>query len=234
MKRHFLGCSLIFLTAGWVLAQDSVTALDPKGSLRQSISTEPSAMQGPRFTLQVMGGFYFPSGIGPGAPLGSTVDPNLHWAPIDLRVGYLLTSPSERKSLFRGVSEILLDVTVAPVTKGYADIITGPSLLLRYNFVQPNARLVPYVQGGAGLVYSDGYKAQGQDALGEAVEFLLQCQGGLRCILSDKCSLDFEFGYQHISNANFGTHNAGLNNVGGSIGFTYYLPELRHGLFGHP
>jgi hypothetical protein len=227
MKRAFLNCSLILFASSCALAQSVVTASDPKDQLRQSVSVVPAAMQGPRFTLQVMGGLYLPSGLGPGAPLGSTVDPNLDYAPINLRVGYLLTSPSERKSLFRGTGEILVDLMVAPVTKGYADIITGPSILLRYNFVQPNAWLVPYIQGGAGLVYSDGYKTQGQNALGQAVEFLLQSQGGLRWILNDKCSLDFEFGYQHISNANLGDRNSGINNLGGSIGFTYYLPELH-------
>src|SRR4051794_5108882 len=190
-------------------------------------STAPAAITGPRFALQIMGGYYDYSGLGPGAPFGSTLDPEFDYAPFNVRLGLLLGSPSDKQSLFRGTGEILVDVLVAPVTKGYADIVVGPSILLRYNFVQPNARLVPYIQGGAGIVYSDAYKTEGQDALGEAVEFILQCQLGVRCILNDRWSLDLEGGFQHISNAGFADRNGGINNLGGSVGFTYYLPQFR-------
>jgi hypothetical protein len=173
-----------------------------------------------------MGGYYHYTGLGPGAPFGSTLDPEFDYAPINFRVGYLLTSPSDRNSVFRGAGEILVDVMAAPVTKGYANIVVGPSILLRYNFVQPNATVVPYIQGGAGIVYSDAYKSEGQDALGEAVEFILQCQLGVRWMLNDRWSLDFEGGFQHISNAGFADRNGGINNAGGSVGFTYYLPHF--------
>lgn len=186
----------------------------------------PAAMNGPGFTLQMMAGYYQHTGLGPGAPFGSTVDPEFNYAPIDIRVGYLLTSPSERNFLLRGVAEILVDLMVAPVTKGYADIVVGPSILLRYNFVQPDARLIPYVQVGAGIVYSDAYKTPGQDALGEAVEFILQCQLGVRWMVNRNWSLDFEAGLQHISNAGFNDRNGGVNDVGGTVGFTYYLPHF--------
>ena len=187
----------------------------------------PEPMQGPRFTAQVMGGYYVNSGLGPNAPLGSPVDADFDYIPLSLRFGYLLTSPSERQHLFRGVGEILVELMAAPVVDGFANVVVGPSLLLRYNFVQPNASIVPYIQGGAGLVYSDGYKTEGQDALGQAVEFLLQCQVGLRWMLNDKWSLDFEGGLQHISNANVSDHNGGINNLGASVGLTYYLPQFR-------
>ena len=219
-KSIWLGLLLAVVAANCAFAQKNMV------ETRDWSSAVPAAMNGPRFTLQIMGGYYQHTGLGPGAPFGSTVDPEFDYAPIDVRVGYLVTAPSDRNSLFRGAGEILLDVMVAPVTKGYADIVVGPSILLRYNFVQPNAKLVPYIQGGAGIVYSDAYQTQGQDALGEAVEFILQSGIGVRYMINHRWSLDLEGGFQHISNAGFADRNGGINNVGGTVGFTYYLPRF--------
>jgi len=227
MKRIVATCCVTVLGLSCVLAQDPKVAQPT--TIQSARLPAPAAFEGPRFTLQFMGGYFAYTGLGPGAPFGSTVDPNFDYAPINIRVGYLLTSPSDRNFLLRGVGEILVDVMVAPVTKGYADIVVGPSILLRYNFVQPNATLVPYIQGGAGFVYSDAYKTDGQDALGEAVEFILQCQVGVRWMLAANWSLDFEGGFQHISNAGFADRNGGVNDVGGSVGFTYYLPHFGRG-----
>lgn len=221
MNRIFLACCPIVFAFSWALAQDA------KDQAQSLTITAPAAMQGPRFTLQVMGGYYKSTELGPGQPLGSTVDPTFNYAPIDVRIGYLLSSPSDSNSLFRGAGEILFDVMVAPVTDGYTDIVVGPSILLRYNFVRPNAFLVPYIQGGGGLVYSDAYQTKGQSSIGEAVEFLLQAQGGVRWILNDKMSVDFEFGIQHISNAGLNDRNGGLNTLGGGVGVTYYFPEYN-------
>lgn len=194
---------------------------------RQWTDAESSPFQKGRITAQVMAGYYVYTGLGPGVPFGSTLDPQFDYAPISLRLGYLINTPPETRSLLRGSAEILAELMTAPVTQGYADIVVGPSLLLRYNFVQPSASIVPYIQAGTGLVYSDAYETPGQDALGEAVEFLLQAQAGVKWILNDRWSLDFEGGYQHISNAGFADRNGGINNFGGSVGFTYYLPQWR-------
>lgn len=214
-------CCLLLLSGAAAIAGD-----EPYRESRQWTHAEPLAFEGPRLTVQVMAGYYVYTGLGPGVPFGSTLDPQFDYAPISLRLGYLINAPSEKRSIFRGSTEILVELMTAPVTKGYADIVVGPSALLRYNFVQPNATLVPYIQAGVGFVYSDAYETQGQDALGEAIEFLLQAQAGVKWILNDRWSLDFEGGYQHISNAGFADRNGGINNLGGSVGFTYYLPQF--------
>jgi opacity protein-like surface antigen len=112
----------------------------------------------------------------------------------------------------------------APVASDYGHIVTGPSLLLRYNYVQPGCRLNPYTQVGAGVVYTDAYRDQSQAAIGESVEFLLQGGVGCRYVLSPHWSADIEGEYQHISNGRLASRNLGVNNVGLSIGLTYYFP----------
>lgn len=209
MKR-LLGCGLLLLLASGASAQDAVG---------------PDLGSGHRFSLQFLAGFYPSSDLGPGAPFGSTLDNDFDYAPLSVRLGYRINDPSPSGGWLRGSAEVLAELMVAPVTNGYADLVIGPSLLLRYNFVQPGARVHPYIQAGAGLVFSDAYEAEGQDAFGQAVEFLLQTQVGLRWLLNESWSVDFEAGFQHISNAGLADRNAGINNFGGSVGLTWYFPE---------
>lgn len=177
-----------------------------------------------RSSFQLLAGHYFSNELGPNAPFGTLRDQTFHYATVSLRYGYMLTAPRPSGALWSGAPELLFDFTIAPVTDGYADIVVGPSVLLRYNFTGSDASLVPYLQAGAGLVYSDAHQAEGQDAIGQPIEFLLQAQAGLRWRISPHCSLDLEAGWQHISNAGLAERNGGLNNLGGSIGFTYVFP----------
>src|SRR5262249_37896547 len=93
--------------------------------------------------LEVLGGAYFsPVGIGP------RVQPRFNFAPIDVRFGCMLYSPCPDHCCLRGNVEALLELTTAPVFFSFGSIIIGPTALLRYNFVQPDCRLAPYLQGG--------------------------------------------------------------------------------------
>jgi lipid A 3-O-deacylase len=173
-------------------------------------------------SLQVAGGAYFsPVGLGP------RVQPRFNFAPIDVRLGCMLYSPCPEDCCIRGNVEAILELTTAPVFFGFGDIVIGPTILLRYNFVQPDWRLVPYLQAGGGFVYNDGYRDKTQRALGQAGEFYLQATGGLHFLLSPHWSLDIEGGYIHISNAGTNERNGGINAAGGSLGVTYFFGN-RH------
>ena len=119
----------------------------------------------------------------------------------------------------------MVELTAAPIIYGFGNIVVGPTILLRYNFVQPDWRMVPYLQVGGGFVYNDAYRDHSQRALGEAGEFYLQGTGGLHFLLSSCCSLDIEGGYLHISNAGINERNAGINALGGSLGITYFFSK---------
>ena len=44
-------------------------------------------------------------------------------------------------------------------------------------------------------------------------------------MVTECVSLDVEAGIQHISNAGLARHNGGINNMGGSVGFTYFYGQ---------
>jgi hypothetical protein len=169
-------------------------------------------------SLEVLGGAYFsPVGIGP------KTQPRFDFAPIDVRLGCMLYSPCPQDCWLRGNVEALLQLTTAPIFFGFGDIIVGPTVLLRYNFVQPNCRLAPYLQVGGGFIYNDAYRDHSQRALGQAGEFYLQATGGLHLLLNPHWGINLEGGYLHISNAGTNDRNGGINALGGSLGLTYFF-----------
>jgi outer membrane protein W len=110
---------------------------------------------------------------------------------------------------------------------GGGAVIEGPGsgfgnfdLLLRYNFVQPRAVIVPYFQIGAGVFVSDISNDQNQRLIGGTFEADLQSSLGFRFLLNRDWSLNAEGIYQHISNANTSDRNVGLNALGGLLGFS--------------
>jgi lipid A 3-O-deacylase len=169
-------------------------------------------------SLQLLGGAYFcPVGLGP------RTTPGFNFAPIDVRLGCMIYSPCPDDCCLRGNVEAILELTTAPIFRGSGSIIIGPTALLRYNFIQPDWRLVPYLQGGGGFTYNDAYRDKTQRALGQAGEFYLQATGGVHFLLHARCSLDIEGGYVHISNAGTNDRNGGINALGGSVGVTYFF-----------
>jgi hypothetical protein len=174
-----------------------------------------------RLSLQLVTGSLF-----------STRFPNGHSHTLDywqtnLRLGCALNQPGPANSIFRGNFEVLLEVTGSYIYKGSGDYLVGLTALLRYNFVRPDARFVPYVQGGAGVVYTDVYKDESQDAVGQSIEFTPQASLGFRYLIRPQWSLDAEFMFHHISNANLSDRNDGINAFGGFIGLTYFFSPRR-------
>jgi hypothetical protein len=159
---------------------------------------------------------------------GYTPNPTLDFLPINLRLGTMLNTPDPDRRFLRGNFEIIGELWTAPALNGYAHIAVGPDIMLRYNFVSGDCRLVPYIQGAAGIVYNDGYRDKLQDTIGAAVEFSLQTQAGCRYLLSDNWSMEVEGGFLHISNGDLARRNGGYNSFGGSIGISYHFPVSWH------
>ncbi len=101
--------------------------------------------------------------------------------------------------------------------------MTGATLIFRYNFVQPRARLIPYLQIGAGGVYTDIGERESRGLISLPVEFNLQGIGGTRLMLNDRWSLVIEGVYRHISNAEIKKPNHGIDSVGGNVGFGFFF-----------
>jgi hypothetical protein len=140
----------------------------------------------------------------------------------DVRVG-LIVSDTIGCSFYRGNFEILLDGFVAGVTHGPGNWLAGGRVFGRYNFTQPGARLVPYLQVSGGAFGNDIYRDHTQKIIGGGFEFTTGVSIGVRFLISRHYGLLLEGGYQHISNADIYPRNAGLNTLGAQAGLFYFF-----------
>jgi hypothetical protein len=125
--------------------------------------------------------------------------------------------------LIPGVFELFLDYNYSPIMTSYGKYFTGPNAMLRYDFVNPNCILIPYLQGGAGFAFNDAFHNPDQRLIGEFFEFFLRAEFGMHLMLTENLSLNLEAGYQHISNADLASRNGGLNTLGAAVGLTYFF-----------
>jgi lipid A 3-O-deacylase len=175
-----------------------------------------------RFSFQLVAGPLF-------SPfLIQTDEVNLNYVQTDLRLGWMLNTPSSNGSFFRGNFEAIVQIDNSIITKGPGHYIGGVAGLLRYNLVQPGTKLVPYVQVGVGIVYTDIYKDEiGHALTGQAINFTPQGSLGLRYMAGKNWSVDLEGVFHHISNAGLNDENLGINSGGVVLGFTYFfVPRL--------
>jgi hypothetical protein len=184
----------------------------------ESCPTAAEALFQPGATsMQVLGGMYF---SGPWGPRSR----QFNFVPISVRQGVMVTAPEEHW-WGRGNYECLVDATAASITTSYGSYFTGLTFFGRMNWVEPGAEIVPYAQVGTGGIVNDAYRDQTQHAIGQAFEFYLHAELGLRIFIAPDLTLDLEGGLQHISNGGMASRNYGVNTYGGTIGFTYHFPN---------
>jgi len=148
--------------------------------------------------------------------------PILNYAMLAGRFGWMLNDV-QHSGLFRGNTEFLIEAFGGDVFKGPGNFVVGGEAIIRYNFVQPGARIVPYLEFGGGGLYNDVYHQQVQHLIGEGFEFVLHGGGGIRWMINDRWALSFEGEYRHISNAGLAARNQGLNSVGGTLGLNLFF-----------
>lgn len=215
MNRIIRVClTTIFIAV--MTAPVSALAVDRSGSPMHENAISELYTKG-RKTLQIVSGALFtPSGQEHGI---SSFD----YAQTNIRLGFMRNSPRDKTTWYRGNIEVLLELSNSIVFKGPGNYIGGITGLVRYNFVQPNARWVPYIQGGVGIVYNDVYKDKTQSAIGQAIEFTPQASVGFRYHLKGRWTIDAEAMYHHISNAGMADRNGAINAVGGFVGISYFF-----------
>ncbi len=197
-----------------------------------ALAETPTWQRGGEWSVQLLTGYYQMSGFGqdgvpwvfkPGGVIRIGTRGHYDLAPLTARLGYECPATWFPDTLLQGRFQLLAEYMAAPVTRGFGHVATGPSLLLRYNYRRDDCPLVPYIQGGGGLLFNDAYHADEQHLVGGPVEYLLQALVGVHYYLSPRCSLDAEGGYIHVSNADMYSRNVGVNSFGGSVGVTFYL-----------
>jgi lipid A 3-O-deacylase len=134
-------------------------------------------------------------------------------------IGYFLYNVAG-SGVIRGNLEILLEGFGSGIyesTTAGGHYISGASLYLRYNFIQPGWRFIPYLQAGAGLTSMDiNHEYDGMN-----FNFNLGLDAGARFLISRCCSINTEVLFQHISNADLGVHNIGLNSLGPRLSISF-------------
>ena len=148
--------------------------------------------------------------------------PSFDYEVTALRLGYMLTNV-KYSGFLRGNYEFLLEGFIGPFYQGPGTLLGGFTFEGRYNFVQPGSKWVPYLQLGAGGLYNDAFHHRDQIEIGSGPEFNLQTTVGLAYLINRNWALNAEFGYRHISNAELAHRNAGVNSLGGLLGFSYFF-----------
>ena len=153
------------------------------------------------------------------SPVGKARNrPTVNYTITEVQLGYMLNDVQEA-GWFRGNFELAGDAFGGGVFDGTGSYAAGWTLWLRYNFVPSHSRFTPYTQVGAGFVFTDiDRRLVGQD-----FNFNLDVGLGMRYSLDAHWALNLELRYQHISNANLGQHNIGINALGPILGISYFF-----------
>jgi lipid A 3-O-deacylase len=126
----------------------------------------------------------------------------------------------QRDVWFRGYNQFYVSAIAEPIFRGIENHYFGLNLGMRYNFVRPGSRLVPYVSGGLGLGWIDSHPeipgGQGQD-----FTFNILSAAGISYEVNDHWKLNAGVLYQHLSNGGQTDPNPSLNLFGPQAGVTY-------------
>lgn len=206
-STSFLTLAAILATTGPLLAGPVTTAAPEPWSPFAQGNTE----------LEILAGGYY--GL---TAEGSETRPDYGFGLASLRYGWMLTDPAG-DGAFRGNWEFLLGAFGGPVIEGPGSYHFGADLNLRYNFVQPGATVVPFLQVSGGGGYSDVSRDDRvQDYLGTDWNFSLGASLGFRWMLSERSALTTAIEYRHFSNAGSSERNRGYNGLGGAIGLSWF------------
>lgn len=134
-----------------------------------------------------------------------------------LAARYQLTEPAGPFFL-RGSLEISGNFIYSAIIEGPEPFFVGLAVGLRYNFVQPESRIVPYLEFRGGPGYTDA-RARGKEyAQQEDFTFTYMMGAGLRYDLSQRVSISAGMADQHISNFYVTRPNYGFDAIGIHLG----------------
>jgi hypothetical protein len=145
--------------------------------------------------------------------------------PISLTASLRLDDVSldhELWGVLRGYSEFFFRADYDDIARGpeshYEGLLVGP----RYNFVQPNWPIIPYVEGGVGIVFADSKPQFG--GLGQDFNFTFIAGAGAKYNITDDFFLRLGVEYQHVSNAGLSepaNANHPIDGLGPKLSFGY-------------
>lgn len=123
-------------------------------------------------------------------------------------------------SWLRGYNQFYVSAIAEPFFRGIENRYFGINLGMRYNFVRPGSRFVPYISGGLGLGWIDS-QSQVFGGEGQDFTFNILTAAGISYLLDDHWKISVGALYEHLSNGGQTDPNPSLNLFGPQVGLNY-------------
>lgn len=187
-----------------------VVCLQAFGGVEQpSVTTVTEELNPQRFEFALESGYLF-GAINPPADyqiLAEFLTARIRWGVV--QHGWL-----------RGYNQFYFSAVAEPILRGIENHYFGFNFGMRYNFVRPGSRLVPYFSGGVGAGGIDSHPeipgGQGQD-----FTFSILSAAGISYSVNDHWKINVGALYEHLSNGGQTDPNPSLNLFGPQVGVTY-------------
>jgi lipid A 3-O-deacylase len=120
----------------------------------------------------------------------------------------------------RGYNQFYVSAIAEPIFRGIENHYFGLNLGMRYNFVRPGCRFVPYISGGLGLGWIDSHP-EVPGGQGQNFTFNILSAAGISYLVDDHWKINVGALYQHLSNGGQTDPNPSLNLFGPQVGASY-------------
>jgi lipid A 3-O-deacylase len=137
------------------------------------------------------------------------------------RIGMVLT-PEVGKGFFAGNLELLLEPLYAHYFKPFGASAAGGSLVFKYNFLS-FGRWMPYWDFGLGMLWTN--LAPRIPEQSTQFNFVMESGPGLHYFVTERVALTIGVRFHHISNADIGDRNLGLNSTLAYAGISMFWPR---------
>ena len=176
----------------------------------QITNENASVLEAPRFEVALESAYL----------LGVFGNPNSYEIGAEFLTARVRWGVVQNDNWLRGYNQFYVSAVAEPIFRGPENHYFGFNFGLRYNFVRPGSRFVPYFSGGLGLGWIDSHPsipgAQGQD-----FTFNILTAAGISYKMSEHWKLSAGILYQHLSNGGQTDPNPSLNLLGPQVGLNY-------------
>jgi len=169
-----------------------------------------SALDAPRFEVALESAYL----------LGVFGNPNSYEIGAEFLTARVRWGAVQSDSWLRGYNQFYVSAMAEPIFRGIENHYFGLNFGLRYNFVRPGSRLVPYFSGGLGLGWIDS-RPEIRGAQSQDFTFNILTAAGISYKMTEHWKLDAGILYQHLSNGGQTDPNPSLNLLGPQVGLSY-------------
>jgi lipid A 3-O-deacylase len=176
----------------------------------QITNENPSVLEAPLFEVALESAYL----------LGVFGNPNSYEIGAEFLTARVRWGVVQSDSWLRGYNQFYVSAIAEPIFRGPENHYFGLNFGVRYNFLRPGSRLIPYFSGGLGLGWIDSHPnipgAQGQD-----FTFNILTAAGISYKMTEHWKLNAGILYQHLSNGGQTGPNPSLNLLGPQVGLNY-------------